>query len=105
MRPSPTRLRTIHVGTTSRSPVIIEDVFPTILELAGADWRGKTIQTGDGVSLVPLLKADPATATDVNDISFPCRRTEYLRLLPEHGMGWIKDLPGTCDAGIVVRSC
>ena len=42
--------------TTCRGRVVIEDYFPTILELAGADWRGKTLQTVDGRSFVPLLK-------------------------------------------------
>lgn len=37
-------------------PVIIEDLFPAILEMAGVD-QYKTIQQTDGVSFVPLLKA------------------------------------------------
>ena len=41
-----------------REPVVIEDFFPTILELAGAEWRGKTLQTVDGVSFAPLLKGE-----------------------------------------------
>ena len=45
-------------------PVVIEDFFPTILELAGADWRGKTLQTVDGVSFVPLLRGAGNTAAD-----------------------------------------
>ena len=49
-------------GTTCRSPVISEDVFPTILELAGADWRGKVIQQVDGLSFVPLLKTTGETS-------------------------------------------
>ncbi len=51
-------------GTISRSPVIIEDFFPTILELAGVNWQGKTLQTVDGISFVPLLRAKGATATN-----------------------------------------
>ena len=43
-------------GSVCREPVVIEDFFPTILELAGADWHGKTLQTVDGVSFVPLLE-------------------------------------------------
>ncbi len=59
-------------GTTCGSPVIIEDVFPTILELAGAKWRGRTIQTVDGVSFVPSLKAKaPATANRAFVWHFP----------------------------------
>ena len=42
-------------GTSCDTPVIIEDFFPSILELAGVK-RYKTIQTIDGVSFVPLLK-------------------------------------------------
>lgn len=37
-------------------PVIIEDLFPSILGIAGID-NYKTIQQTDGVSFVPLLKA------------------------------------------------
>lgn len=51
-------------GTTNRNPVVIEDLFPSILELAGVSWRGKTIQTVDGISLVPLLKGEGTTAAD-----------------------------------------
>ena len=47
-----------------RDPVVIEDYFPTILELAGADWRGKTIQSVDGVNFVPLLKQTGKTPAD-----------------------------------------
>ena len=36
-------------------PVIIEDLFPSILEMAGVN-QYKTIQQTDGVSFVPLLK-------------------------------------------------
>lgn len=43
-------------GSVCRDPVIIEDFFPTILELAGVDWQGRTLQTVDGRSFVPLLK-------------------------------------------------
>jgi arylsulfatase A-like enzyme len=35
--------------------VIIEDLFPTILDAASVNWRKKTIQTVDGVSFVPAL--------------------------------------------------
>lgn len=47
--------------TVCDSPVIIEDFFPSILEMAQvADYR--TVQTTDGVSFVPLLTgtADPS---------------------------------------------
>ena len=48
-------------GSVCRDPVVIEDFFPTILELAGADWRGKTRQTVDGISFLPLLKGGGRT--------------------------------------------
>jgi arylsulfatase A-like enzyme len=51
-------------GSVCHEPVVIEDYFPTILELAGADWRGTTIQTVDGVSFVPLLKGTGHTSAD-----------------------------------------
>ncbi len=43
-------------GAVCSAPVVIEDFFPTILELAGVAWQGKTVQTVDGVSFVPLMK-------------------------------------------------
>jgi arylsulfatase A-like enzyme len=41
--------------TVETTPVIIEDFFPTLLEIAGVN-RPQTVQTVDGVSLVPLLE-------------------------------------------------
>lgn len=43
-------------GSVCREPVIIEDVYPTILEMAGMEWRGRIRQTVDGRSFVPLLQ-------------------------------------------------
>jgi arylsulfatase A-like enzyme len=51
-------------GSVCREPVVIEDFFPTILELAGADRHGKTLQAVDGVSFVPLLKGEGRTPSD-----------------------------------------
>ncbi len=51
-------------GAVCRDTVVIEDFFPTILELAGAEWRGKTVQTVDGVSFVPLLRQSGGTPAD-----------------------------------------
>ncbi len=51
-------------GTVCRDPVVIEDVFPTILELAGVAWSGKTLQLVDGVSFVPLLKGTGGMPAD-----------------------------------------
>lgn len=47
-----------------REPVVIEDVFPTILDLGGAIWRDRTLQPVDGVSFVPMLKGAGRTAPD-----------------------------------------
>lgn len=51
-------------ATICRDPVIIEDFFPTILELASVEWRGKTLQTVDGISFVPLLKGAGKTPVE-----------------------------------------
>ena len=51
-------------ATVCRDPVVIEDFFPTILELGGADWQGKTLQAVDGISFVPLLKGKGTTPAD-----------------------------------------
>jgi arylsulfatase A-like enzyme len=45
-------------------PVIIEDYFPTILEMAGVNWKGRTKQVIDGISFVPLLKGEGKTPAD-----------------------------------------
>lgn len=55
--------RRIRPAAVSTHPIIIEDIFPTILDAAGVDWRGKTTQTVDGVSIIPTL-AGRKTATD-----------------------------------------
>nr|MCU0874651.1 sulfatase-like hydrolase/transferase [Pirellulaceae bacterium] len=51
-------------ASVCREPVVIEDFFPTILELAGAEWRGRTLQTVDGISFVPFLKGGAPSAAD-----------------------------------------
>lgn len=51
-------------GSVCKTPVIIEDFFPTILEAAGVEWKGKTLQTVDGVSFVPLLRGAGAQSPD-----------------------------------------
>lgn len=50
-----------HGGTVCDKPLIIEDFFPTILEIAGVK-KYKTVQQVDGVSFVPLLvrSGDPS---------------------------------------------
>ena len=47
-------------GASCRETVLIEDFFPTILDLAGAAWRGRTIQPIDGISFLPMLDGKPA---------------------------------------------
>lgn len=42
-------------GAVSETPVITDDIFPTILDLAGINYSKKNI---DGISIVPLLKGD-----------------------------------------------
>ncbi len=51
-------------ATTIRDPVHIEDFFPTILDMAGVNWRGKTIQEIDGISFAPLLRGVRPKPTD-----------------------------------------
>jgi arylsulfatase A-like enzyme len=50
-------------GTVETTPVIIEDFFPTLAEMAGAG-RPRVVQTVDGVSFVPLLRRTGTGAKD-----------------------------------------
>jgi arylsulfatase A-like enzyme len=47
---------TIDPGINSKDYLIIEDVFPTFLEIAGVDYTNRVSQQIDGKSFVPLLK-------------------------------------------------
>ncbi|MBL7008421.1 MAG: sulfatase [Planctomycetes bacterium] len=47
-------------GERTAAPVLIEDVFPSFLEVAGVEWAGRTRQTVDGVSFLPLVRGDAA---------------------------------------------
>ena len=49
-------------GTVNDNPVMIEDFFPTIIEMAGIDSYS-TSQTVDGQSFVPIIKGEK-TSTD-----------------------------------------
>lgn len=72
----------IKASGTSHKPVIVEDVFPTILELAGVR-NYKTIQQVDGKTFVPALK-DPSI-TDTSRV-----------LLWHYPNNWQnKEIPGT----------
>jgi arylsulfatase A-like enzyme len=51
-------------GSTCRTPVIVEDVFPSLLELAQIAWRSQVLQPVDGLSLVPLLRGTESPAPD-----------------------------------------
>lgn len=46
-------------GSENSQYVMVDDLFPTILEMAGVDYRGKVNQEVDGKSFVPFLE-DPA---------------------------------------------
>jgi arylsulfatase A-like enzyme len=50
-------------GTIETTPVIIEDFFPTLAEMAGAR-RPRVVQTVDGVSFAPLLRRTGTGAKD-----------------------------------------
>lgn len=50
--------------TSTDKPVIIEDFFPTILEMAGVK-NYQTVQTLDGVSFVPVLKNEVVPERDI----------------------------------------
>ncbi|HIX88845.1 MAG TPA: sulfatase [Candidatus Akkermansia intestinavium] len=45
-------------GSINRSPVIVEDFFPTLLEIAGYKKLPKTVQKVDGLSFVPALRGE-----------------------------------------------
>ncbi len=51
-------------GTSCDRPVIIEDFFPTILEMAGVDGFRQVGGVVDGVSFVPLLKREGGLPAD-----------------------------------------
>lgn len=68
-------------GTISNVPVIIEDIFPSILEMAGID-NCKTIQQTDGVSFIPLLKATEKHKSDKRSLFW-----NYPNLWDGDGLG------------------
>lgn len=45
-------------GSTCEAPVIIEDFFPTLLEMAGAPYKSVVDGPIDGISFVPLLRGE-----------------------------------------------
>lgn len=46
----------IEHGTNTNNYIIIEDIFPTFLEVAGVDYKSTVFQQIDGVSFMPLLE-------------------------------------------------
>ena len=56
--PGTTRPRSICTAS-----VVCEDLFPTILQMAGYTQLPPTVQSVDGVSLVPQLRGEPAPAS------------------------------------------
>lgn len=51
-------------GSVCEEPVVIEDVFPSLLDIAGVEWRGRTLQPVDGVSFVPVLRGAGGSPSD-----------------------------------------
>lgn len=49
-------------GGVAAPPIVVEDVFATVLDVAGVDWRGRTVQQVDGVSFAPALRGEAASA-------------------------------------------
>lgn len=49
-------------GGVVAQPVVVEDVFATVLDVAGVDWDGRVVQQVDGVSFAPALRGAPAAA-------------------------------------------
>jgi len=46
----------VRAGSVNSQYVMVEDLFPTILEMAGVAYEGKVKQEVDGLSFVPFLK-------------------------------------------------
>ncbi len=55
--------RAVTPGSTTNYQVIIEDVFPSFLEMAGVDYKGRVIQKIDGRSFVAVCKGEEASNT------------------------------------------
>lgn len=54
----------IDPGVNSKDYIIIEDIFPTFLEVAGINYIDKIIQHVDGVSFAPLINGVKAKGTE-----------------------------------------
>lgn len=90
-------------------PLIIDDYFPTILEIAGAEWKGKTVQAVDGSSFVPLLKGTGHTPADrafvwhfphtYGQTPFSSIRQGPWKLIHHHTDGRLELFNLDCDLG------
>ncbi len=58
----------VQPGSVCSEPVVIEDLFPTLLELAGVDWAERVCQVVDGRSLVPLLAGEESVGETERDL-------------------------------------
>lgn len=54
---------TVKEGSISHDYLIIEDFFPTLLDIAGIN-NPQTVQSIDGISFTPMLRQQASTATD-----------------------------------------
>lgn len=60
-------------GSETDAPVIIEDLFPTLLEMAGVD-HPDVVQPIDGRSIVPILKTSKQTSLHSSLFTFNSRK-------------------------------
>ena len=51
-------------ATVINDYVMIEDFYPSILEMAGVEWKAEEDKPVDGVSFVPILKGEASTPDD-----------------------------------------
>jgi len=63
-------------GTFCREPIIGVDIFPTFLEMAGADAPGQPM---DGVSIMPLLRGERSLDREAIYWHFPAYLQSYQR--------------------------
>ncbi|MBQ9137749.1 MAG: sulfatase [Alistipes sp.] len=75
-------------NTRVNTPVIAEDLFPTILDIAGVDYEGKIVQDIDGQSLVNLLtKGSKLAAKAVKKGEVVGQKEQNLFVIPEEVSG------------------
>ncbi|MFV0484368.1 MAG: sulfatase-like hydrolase/transferase [Bacteroidales bacterium] len=54
----------VQAGSSCNKPLIIEDIFPSILEMASVEKPEQTVADVDGRSFVPLLKQEDVNASE-----------------------------------------